>query len=83
MKSWIQSLMDACLNVFCTNAIYKHIYHGEYKTCTSCLNDIKTFCQQNWKRNNNNNNSYTTCKFVTTCCDENVICDYMIILFYL
>ncbi len=22
--------MDACFNVFCTNAIYKHINHGEY-----------------------------------------------------
>jgi hypothetical protein len=28
--SWVQSLMDACLNVSCTDAIYKHIDHGEY-----------------------------------------------------
>jgi hypothetical protein len=26
----VQSLMDACINVYCTNAIYKHIHHGEY-----------------------------------------------------
>jgi hypothetical protein len=26
---WVQSLMDACLNVSCTNAIKKHIHHGE------------------------------------------------------
>jgi hypothetical protein len=32
MLSWglgVQSLMDECLNVFCTNAIYKHTHHGE------------------------------------------------------
>jgi hypothetical protein len=28
MKSWVKSLMDACLNVSCINVIYKHIHHG-------------------------------------------------------
>jgi hypothetical protein len=30
MRKKVQFVMDACLNVSCTNAIYKHIYHGEY-----------------------------------------------------
>jgi hypothetical protein len=30
MKFGVQSLMDAYFNVLCTNAIYKHIHHGEY-----------------------------------------------------
>jgi hypothetical protein len=28
--SWVQSLMDVCINVFHTNAIYKHVHHGEW-----------------------------------------------------
>jgi hypothetical protein len=42
MRSWVQSLMDACFNVSCTNLIYKHIHHGEYANmCASCLNGVK------------------------------------------
>jgi hypothetical protein len=39
----VQSLMDTCFNVFSINAIYKHIYYGEYTNMSSCLNDVKTF----------------------------------------
>jgi hypothetical protein len=30
MKTWVQSLTDACLNVVQTNVIYNHIHHDEY-----------------------------------------------------
>ncbi len=38
--------MDACYGVSCTNVIYKHIYHGEYATCTSCLNGVKKIVEK-------------------------------------
>jgi sulfur relay (sulfurtransferase) DsrC/TusE family protein len=53
MRSWVQILMDACLNLFYTNAIYKHIHHGEYKTCTSCLNVVKKIIDKIGKEKNN------------------------------
>jgi hypothetical protein len=28
MGSWVQSLIDVCINVSCTNEVYKHLHHG-------------------------------------------------------
>jgi len=41
------SLMDTCFNVFCINAIYKHIHYGEY---TNMYIMFKHFCQKNQKK---------------------------------
>jgi hypothetical protein len=30
MRSWVQSLMDECVNVCCINLVYKHVHHGEW-----------------------------------------------------
>jgi hypothetical protein len=30
MRSWVQYLMDMCINVLCPNAIYKHVHCGEW-----------------------------------------------------
>ncbi len=43
MRSWIQSLMDACINIFHTNAIYKHVHHDEYTNMYITANGVKTF----------------------------------------
>jgi hypothetical protein len=43
-RSWVQSLMDVCTNVFHTNIVYKHVHHGEWlKTfLLTKLNEEKT-----------------------------------------
>jgi len=28
MRFWVESLIDACSNISCTNVIYKHIHHA-------------------------------------------------------
>jgi hypothetical protein len=61
--------MDACINVSYTNAIYKHVYHG---------NDIKDFLLTNVE----NNFFFTTCNFFT-CRDKNTISDSMIPFYFL
>ncbi len=30
IRFWVQSLMNACINEFCTNVVYKHVHHGEW-----------------------------------------------------
>ncbi len=30
MRLWVQSLMDVCINLSCTNVVYKHVHHGEW-----------------------------------------------------
>jgi len=30
MRSWVQSLMDVCINVSRINVVYKHVHHGEW-----------------------------------------------------
>jgi hypothetical protein len=43
MRSWVESLMDVCINIFCTNAIYKHVHHDEYANMYIMANGVKTF----------------------------------------
>ncbi len=45
------------------------------QTCTSCLDGVKKICQQNREKKKKRLNFFIACKFVTTCCDKNVICD--------
>jgi hypothetical protein len=30
MRSWVQFLMDVCINVSCTNVIYKYVHQGDW-----------------------------------------------------
>jgi len=73
MKSWVQSLINACFNVSCTNAIYKHRHHDEYANmCIMFKMVSKKFVGNFFLRNKKQ------IFFLTTCCDKNVICDYTI-----
>jgi len=47
MRFWVQSLMDACLNVSCINVIYKHIHHGGYAN----MYIMFKWCQNNFVGN--------------------------------
>ncbi len=37
MRTWVQSLTDACLNVVQTNVIYNHIHHDEHDEYANML----------------------------------------------
>jgi hypothetical protein len=73
MRPWVSSLLDACLNVCCANAIYKHIYHVEYTNMYKMLK----WCQNIFvnKFNFFFFFFFTACKFVTACRDKNIIRD--------
>ncbi len=30
IRSWVQFLMDVCINVSCTNVIYKYVHQGDW-----------------------------------------------------
>ncbi len=67
LRSWVQSLMNAYLNVSCSNAIHIHIHHGGYTNMYIMLNGVKTFLLTKSGNNNNNNNNkrnFMACKFV-------------------
>ncbi len=67
MRSWVQSLMDMCINIPCTYLVYKHVHHGE--------SHEKNLLS---KSNKKSLIFFMTCNFVMACCDKNAICDSMI-----
>ncbi len=47
MRSWVQTLMDVCINISCTNVIYKYVHQGEWyeNLFVDKIGKIKTFSQ--------------------------------------
>jgi hypothetical protein len=64
--------MDACFNVYCTNATYKHIHHSEYTIMYIILMVSKHFCQQNQILKNELFSQHAN---LSRCHDTNVIRD--------
>jgi hypothetical protein len=67
--------MDTCLNVSCTNAIYKHIHCGEYTNMYIMLKRCQNIFVNKIQKGKKNYIFFTTCKFVMAFHDKNVICD--------
>jgi uncharacterized protein YrrD len=44
MRSWVKSIMDVCIDISCTNVIYKYVHKGEWyeKLFVDKIRKIKT-----------------------------------------